>query len=94
MTSKLGAIVLMVACCFAGLAGCGDPDREACKNACQKLVDCDDPDNGGTGSLNTQWLTSCESACEEADEIAEDVADCLNKTNCADIQAECGTGAN
>ncbi|RJO63046.1 MAG: hypothetical protein C4523_21460 [Myxococcales bacterium] len=81
--------------------GCGSAEEDeasylktVCKDACQKLVDCDDFENGGTGSLNEHWMSSCRDACEDVDKIAEDVADCLNSTPCADIQEECGTGAN
>ncbi len=90
---RLAMMALLLLSLTVMALGCGDANRADCKSSCEKIYDCDDPDNGGSGVLDDTWLLSCKSACEEADEIAEDVADCILKTNCEDIERECGAGS-
>ena len=85
--------LLLVTALGVYVGGCGDPNREDCKKACQKLMECDDTDNGGQGVLTDSWLSSCKSACDEADDINGNIADCIIKTECTEISQECGTGS-
>ena len=87
----LAMAVLLIA---VSAPGCGDPNREVCKKACERIYACDQPETGGAGALNDAWLSSCKSACEEADEIDEEVANCLIKTDCASMSQNCGAGGN
>jgi hypothetical protein len=89
--AALIVVILMVA--LMGAVGCGDPNREDCKEACSKLKTCDDPDNGGSGALSDQWLSSCHASCDEADEIDASTAQCIVNTDCENIAQDCGTGS-
>ncbi len=76
--------------------GCDAPDREACRNACDKIFACDQ--EFGSQELLNNWAESCRNACDEADEINATAADCINEleTNeedCAKITSQCGSGA-
>ena len=90
--NRLVLILVVAVISIALFAGCGDPNREDCKKACEKMVQCDDIAEGGSGALDDQWLTNCKNACDEADEIESTIADCMLNTECADIASTCGTG--
>lgn len=90
---QMGLVLVVLLVAFLGLAACGDPNREDCKEACTKLRTCDKAENGGSDALDNQWLSSCHASCDEADEIDETTAKCIVKATCDTISA-CGAGGS
>lgn len=73
--------------------GCGDPNREDCKQACQKMYDCDNTTTGecpGTSTLDLNWLNGCKNSCAEADHINATATQCILSASCCSIAEECG----
>lgn len=64
-----------------------------CKQACEKMVECDSVENGGDGALDEVWLESCQNSCDEADEIDDTKAKCIVDTDCENLYTECSSGA-
>ena len=68
-----------------------DSNRDNCKKVCEKMLQCNDIEEGGSGALNNQWLTNCKNACDEADEIESTITNCMLNTECENIAKECGS---
>ena len=92
MLPFLTALVILIAFFIAApMMGCGDPNREECKKACEKIRHCDkeDPEDK---TLDSAWVADCKAACDEADKIDGDAAKCINETKCDDLRKKCGSG--
>ncbi len=89
LTLKLVVMAILLSLLLA--SGCGDPNREDCKKACVKLMECDQPENGGDGVLDLQWSENCKTSCDEADEINQDMSQCIVEKDCAELKSVCGS---
>lgn len=88
----IGFAMLLLIIGFA--IGCGDPNRQLCKDACNALKHCDSAAEGGSDVLDEPWLISCEAGCDEADEINDIIAECVvnHKDDCENMNLDCQTG--
>lgn len=74
--------------------GSSEDDTDAafiqlCRQACDTVLTCDSPENGGAGALNDRWHESCQQSCAgDAPPFEEDLAACVVDTTC-DSMTDC-----
>lgn len=70
------------------LAGCGNPDAELCRQACEKLNTCNE-EVDEIADYPSTWLQECQSECDRADVIGTERAECVMNSECPVIWNDC-----
>jgi len=85
------ALATLLVMSFGLATACGDvsESRQKCQDACEKMKECDKPENGGKGELNGDWLDDCQFVCLDAEVVNGISAQCLIDNECAKIDEAC-----